>query len=457
MQTSSKPRGIVAVSSIILGILILSGLKPAWSDSLNQTVAPIADSSLANTTATISIAEDPVAAVPPRMIVTTQRLLIGDGTVADTLLISLQPFAQKIAGFDLKIAITSEAIDIADVLPGEIPDSCGWEMFDARSSRMAGQEGYPRQLWQAIALAETVPRPGRSTCRGLDREASLIRVVLVSNPLVPTPDTTVPIFFFWEDCGDNTIADATGSVLAMSSQLYDVFPTAGFDDIATFPTRLGAPRHCVDPASLNKPIRMIEFRNGGVEFRYGADPDSSRIRSVRSELCLMLQEDVRSCDLLDSLEMILDWESDTVQQAYRDQAAMGDRHLARLEQIVTEFGWPSQSLFGSEAVSAAFIVVQHSDPEQMEKYLPMIKAAAQLGEISRGAAATMEDRILVFRGEPQIYGTQVCPDPVRGGLALSPLADPSRVDSLRADVGLPPLFDYLKQFGIEYKSADSSQ
>jgi hypothetical protein len=171
----------------------------------------------------------------------------------------------------------------------------------------------------------------------------------------------------------------------------------------------------------------------------------------------MLREDMRSCDLLDSLEAVLDWESDTVQQAYRDQAAMGDKHFARLEEILAEFGWPGQTIFGDEATRAAFIVIQHSDPEHMEKYFPLIKSAAERGELSRSAVAAMEDRILIFRGQPQKFGTQVYPDPATGQLALRPIADEGQVDVRRAGVGLPPLADYLRQFGIDYQPPDSSR
>ncbi len=47
-------------------------------------------------------------------------------------------------------------------------------------------------------------------------------------------------------------------------------------------------------------------------------------------------------------------------------------------------------------------------------------------------------------GEPQTYGTQMgCTSD--GEPQPAPLADPGRVDALRAEAGLPPLEEYLAE------------
>ena len=63
----------------------------------------------------------------------------------------------------------------------------------------------------------------------------------------------------------------------------------------------------------------------------------------------------------------------------------------------------------------------------------------------------LEDRILVRNGKKQVYGTQLHSGPDTGGkLVLAPIEDEEHVDKRRASVGLMPLKEYLKHFGIEY-------
>jgi hypothetical protein len=66
-------------------------------------------------------------------------------------------------------------------------------------------------------------------------------------------------------------------------------------------------------------------------------------------------------------------------------------------------------------------------------------------------AAMLEDRILLSAGRNQVYATQLRSGPETGGkLVLRPIDDARNVDARRAAVGLKPLAEYLKEFGIEY-------
>jgi len=63
-------------------------------------------------------------------------------------------------------------------------------------------------------------------------------------------------------------------------------------------------------------------------------------------------------------------------------------------------------------------------------------------EASAAHYAYLTDRVQVAEGRPQVYGTQF-------HNALQPLSieDPARVDERRAEVGLPPLAEYVEQMG----------
>ena len=219
----------------------------------------------------VAVAADSV--LPARLIkIAIERMAVETGKLNDTIDIMIESSGTPIAGFDLEFGLNSPQVEILEVLPGEICDSCDWELFDARVVPRAGQEGYPSQLWHAVALAETVPNGTPPKCFGFDRPASLVRLVVVGGSSQLIPDTTVPIFFFWEDCGDNTVADASGGILMLSERVVDYFPTDDFETDERFPTRLGAPRSCLDPSVANPPVRRLELHNGAVEFRLNIAP-----------------------------------------------------------------------------------------------------------------------------------------------------------------------------------------
>jgi hypothetical protein len=138
----------------------------------------------------------------------------------------------------------------------------------------------------------------------------------------------------------------------------------------------------------------------------------------------------------------------------RRQDELDRKNMARLAEIVEAHGWPGRSLVGEEASRAAFLILQHAGLGSQKKYFPLLRRAAAKGEARPADAAMLEDRILMREGRKQIYGTQVRSGPETGGkLELYPVEDEGRVDERRAAVGLPPLAEYLKAFGLDYKPA----
>lgn len=108
----------------------------------------------------------------------------------------------------------------------------------------------------------------------------------------------------------------------------------------------------------------------------------------------------------------------------------------RVREILENYNWLPLSKIGEKASSALFAVVQHSNLEMMEKYYPQLRALAVEGEASLIAAAMMEDRILMYKGKKQIYGTQATSELREdGSTAIWPIENPEEVNSLRASVG----------------------
>jgi hypothetical protein len=122
------------------------------------------------------------------------------------------------------------------------------------------------------------------------------------------------------------------------------------------------------------------------------------------------------------------------------------RNGERLQAIVREFGWPGKSLVGDDGAEAAWLVLQHAigNPQLQRECLPLLRESAQVGESEPYQVAFLEDRIAVFEGRPQRYGTQFDWDE-NGELSPLPLLDPKGVDRHRASVGLGPLAERMEQ------------
>lgn len=110
-------------------------------------------------------------------------------------------------------------------------------------------------------------------------------------------------------------------------------------------------------------------------------------------------------------------------------------HTARMKAIVAEHGWPTTRLVGDDGARAAWLLVQHADrhPAFQRECLTLMKAADP-GEVDPVNLAYLTDRVLVNEGKPQVYGTQFWT--VDGEMVPRPIADPAKVETLRAEVGM---------------------
>jgi hypothetical protein len=120
-------------------------------------------------------------------------------------------------------------------------------------------------------------------------------------------------------------------------------------------------------------------------------------------------------------------------------AAVHDANAARLRAIIAERGWPIERIAGEDGARAAHRIAQHSinHPDFMRHCRRLLDEASSRGEVPRSHFAYIDDRIRVYEGLPQRYGTQWRGGP--SGLEPSPLEDPEHVDEWRAELGMPPL------------------
>jgi len=134
------------------------------------------------------------------------------------------------------------------------------------------------------------------------------------------------------------------------------------------------------------------------------------------------------------------WERGALADGYHDEMrAVHEANADLLGAVHAEFGWPDAARFGEAAASAAWLIVQHAigRPALQRRALALMRAS--------GAApwqcAKLEDRIAFFEGRPQRFGTQFDWNDA-GEMVPWRIADPERVEALRAEVGLPSLAEH---------------
>ena len=112
--------------------------------------------------------------------------------------------------------------------------------------------------------------------------------------------------------------------------------------------------------------------------------------------------------------------------------------------ILEKCGWPKSKA----GVQAVWIVLQHSNSGLISKYYPDFKRLEDKGLMRSSTMALMEDRLLMFNGHSQIYGTQVTRD------KLHNLKYPEKIHELRKSVGLEPIENYTRRFGFDFNIED---
>lgn len=111
--------------------------------------------------------------------------------------------------------------------------------------------------------------------------------------------------------------------------------------------------------------------------------------------------------------------------------------------ILDSCGWVGRGRVG-DACRVLWTVIQHSSVENMKKYFPLFAVAAAGGDLDLEHLALMQDRIDMFEGRPQRYGTQI-EQRADGKAHIYKLLDKSLVDTWRRQMGLSSLALYAER------------
>ena len=161
-------------------------------------------------------------------------------------------------------------------------------------------------------------------------------------------------------------------------------------------------------------------------------------------------EDQKYRSELDEIMEAHGWDSEEMEAQWEIISKIDSTNLLVVEEILDKYGWLSSDQIGNKANSALFLIIQHSDQQTQEKYLPMMRQAVEEGKANSRSLALLEDRVRLGKGELQVYGSQVAIDSATEEMYVLPLMEPERVNERRAKVGLGPIEDYVSHWGINW-------
>ncbi|UCD94540.1 MAG: T9SS type A sorting domain-containing protein [Candidatus Zixiibacteriota bacterium] len=178
-------------------------------------------------------------------------------------------------GFNFLLGYDPSALTPTSVTPGQLLEDCGWEYFTFRLGAQGNcGDGCPSGLLRIIALADMNDGGNHPVCFGppdKDRyELAVITFFVTSN--YNYSGQFVPIWFFWDDCGDNSVSSVNGDTLYIDRAIYDYMGNLIWDedDDYQFPEEaripnVGAPDYCLN-SDPDKPsaVRYVVFENGGI-------------------------------------------------------------------------------------------------------------------------------------------------------------------------------------------------
>lgn len=132
------------------------------------------------------------------------------------------------------------------------------------------------------------------------------------------------------------------------------------------------------------------------------------------------------------------------------QTAMDRSNFEYLASVMDQHGYPGKTMVGEPTNLVGYEILKRQ-PEAIENYILMLQDFAESGELPMTHYATLEDLLLMYKQEPQKYGTQGYIDS-SGNPYIWPIDNPETVNERRAKVGFTTTIEeYAKElFGEDF-------
>ncbi len=183
-------------------------------------------------------------------------------------LTSISP-ERGLGGFNLHLRTDPNVLFLQTIMPGKIVADCGWEYFtyglpyDPYCCRN-GEIGI-------VGIAETDNGDIHPLCLvppyvgALPTTLATIQFIVMKMPNGRCPE--IPVQFYWNDCRDNLITDASGKGYFGNCHIFDADKPQPIDNpLGVLPGRTGIPDACLNEDPERVIWRGVEFANGSVDF-----------------------------------------------------------------------------------------------------------------------------------------------------------------------------------------------
>lgn len=171
----------------------------------------------------------------------------------------------QFAGFDLLISYDAAALTLIDATQGNLLNDCGWQYFTYRVGNDACTGSCPSSVVRIVALGDSPQVSGQQSCNLGASSGNLATIKFLVTNDASFECITVPVQFYWSDCGDNVLSSVTGNTLFVADTVYYGFAS---DLIYPVPnglqTNQGWPESCASELGNNQANRAVNFREGGV-------------------------------------------------------------------------------------------------------------------------------------------------------------------------------------------------
>ncbi|MCG8307584.1 MAG: hypothetical protein MI975_09355 [Cytophagales bacterium] len=122
-----------------------------------------------------------------------------------------------------------------------------------------------------------------------------------------------------------------------------------------------------------------------------------------------------------------------------------NRNAEILNEIIDTIGYPTIDKVGKKASEASWLIIQHSigKPDFMKKCAKLLENVITENKAETRNLAYLTDRIAVFEGKPQLYGTQFDWNE-NGELSPGLVDDLTKVNQRRKSIGLNTLEEQIE-------------
>ena len=178
-----------------------------------------------------------------------------------------------------------------------------------------------------------------------------------------------------------------------------------------------------------------------------AQSDSVRYQPYRQLLDQLATADWQDRKAVFQVFRLHGFRSPAADSANRWLLRQDSLRLRTFQAAERRYGWPRTSRVGAQGVQDAYLLVQHAPAPVHASYQDTLRATYERADLSSPDYATYVDRVLLYQGQRQRYGTQSGRRVLATGQEedyLLPVEELAALDQRRATMQLKPLLPRLQ-------------